>query len=249
MEEHLGDRINGRYGGLERWVTEGEQKAEIALEMSHTELESGRVDMVKNFDDLKLEVNRINRFLKRENMSNAHGKPRILHNYEQGGPSSSTIALESTFNLEARHRARPCHRDIDPTPSSSHGVAPPPPQNHAAHTAGEDYQSRQSQSHFDSVRTSQGRLPKLHFPVFNGDDLQLWRSRCENYFNMYGVEASLWVHVTSMHLQGPVVRWLQSVEKQLKNLSWDGLCAWIHDRFSRDQHEALMCQMFHIHQS
>jgi hypothetical protein len=38
----------------------------------------------------------------------------------------------------------------------------------------------------ESVRAGQGRLPKLQFPVFNGDEPQLWRSRCENYFDMYG---------------------------------------------------------------
>jgi hypothetical protein len=46
------------------------------------------------------------------------------------------------------------------------------------------------------------RLPKLHFPVFNGDEPQLWRSRCENYFAMYGVEPSMWVRVATMHLEG-----------------------------------------------
>jgi hypothetical protein len=66
MEERLSDRIDARCGGLEHQVSEGKHKAEecfIALEMSHTELESGRANMVKNFDDLKLEVTRINRFL------------------------------------------------------------------------------------------------------------------------------------------------------------------------------------------
>jgi hypothetical protein len=48
-----------------------------------------------------------------------------------------------------------------------------------------------SSLHFDAVRASQGRLPKLQFSVFNGDDPQLWRSRCENYFEMYGVVFSV----------------------------------------------------------
>jgi hypothetical protein len=38
----------------------------------------------------------------------------------------------------------------------------------------------------ESVRAGQGRLPKLQFPMFNGDESRLWRSRCENYFDMYG---------------------------------------------------------------
>jgi hypothetical protein len=51
-----------------------------------------------------------------------------------------------------------------------------------------------------------------------------------------------------MHLKGPMVRWLQPVERRLKHASWQELCSLIHDRFSRDQHEALICQLFHIRQ-
>jgi hypothetical protein len=59
----------------------------------------------------------------------------------------------------------------------------------------------------------QGRLPKLHFLMFSGDDPQLWRSRCEIYFDMYDVESSLWIKVATMHFEGAAARWLQSVER------------------------------------
>jgi hypothetical protein len=52
-----------------------------------------------------------------------------------------------------------------------------------------------------------------------------------------------------MHQDGSVARWLQSVKKQLKNLSWDRFCSLIHERFGKDQHQALMHQMFHIRQT
>jgi hypothetical protein len=65
---------------------------------------------------------------------------------------------------------------------------------------------------------SQGKLPKINFPVFNGDNPQLWHSRCQNYFDMYGVEPSLWVRVMSMHVEGIAARWLQSVERRLHGL-------------------------------
>jgi hypothetical protein len=52
-----------------------------------------------------------------------------------------------------------------------------------------------------------------------------------------------------MHQDGSVARWLQSVKKQLKNLSWDRFCSLIHERFGKDQHQALMHQMFHICQT
>jgi hypothetical protein len=53
---------------------------------------------------------------------------------------------------------------------------------------------------------------------------------------MYSVEQQLWVCVTSMHLEGPTARWLQSVERQVRHAGWDKFCAMVHDRFGRDQH-------------
>jgi hypothetical protein len=41
-----------------------------------------------------------------------------------------------------------------------------------------------STSGHDSGQLGQGRLPKLQFTVFMGEYPQLWRSRCENYFDI-----------------------------------------------------------------
>jgi hypothetical protein len=82
---------------------------------------------------------------------------------------------------------------------------------------------------YESMHASQGRLPKIHFPVFSGEDPQFWRSRCENYFDMYGVEQQLSACVASMHLEGPTARWLQLAERQLKQASWGKFCALVHD--------------------
>jgi hypothetical protein len=43
------------------------------------------------------------------------------------------------------------------------------------------------------------RLPKLSFPRFDGDNLHHWRSLCKEYFEMYSVPSSMWVHVTKQH--------------------------------------------------
>jgi hypothetical protein len=59
-----------------------------------------------------------------------------------------------------------------------------------------------------SSRLSTGKLPKLNFSKFDGDDPKLWRSRCGNYFEMYMVEPTVWVKVAMMHLEGPAARWL-----------------------------------------
>jgi hypothetical protein len=98
------------------------------------------------------------------------------------------------------------------------------------------------------ANAGQGRLPKLHFPTFSGDDPQLWRSRYEIYFDMYGVESSQWIKVATMHFEGVVACRLQSMERQLRKADWEEFCVWVHDRFGRDQHESLIRQLFHIRQ-
>jgi hypothetical protein len=64
-------------------------------------------------------------------------------------------------------------------------------------------------------RSPQGRLPKLNFLQFDGDNPKLWQSHCENYFDMYAVEQSLWVKVALIHFEGPAARWLQSVDHRI----------------------------------
>jgi hypothetical protein len=95
-------------------------------------------------------------------------------------------------------------------------------------------------------RVNLGQLPKLHFPMFDGDHPKLLQSRCENYFEMYSVNPSVWVRVTVMHFDDSAAHWLQSVNRRIRTVTWTELCSWIHNRFGRDQHESLIRQLFHI---
>jgi len=94
-----------------------------------------------------------------------------------------------------------------------------------------------------------GRLPKLNFPQFDGEHAQFWTTCATNYFDMYEVEPSMWVKVATMHFTGAAKRWLQSVEHLLATTDWPSFYSMIHERFSRDQHEFLLCQLFNIRQS
>jgi hypothetical protein len=66
---------------------------------------------------------------------------------------------------------------------------------------------------------------------------------------MYVVESCVWVRVATMHFNGVVARWLQSINHRIKTASWSKLCSWIHERFGRGQHESLIRQLFHIKKS
>ena len=94
-----------------------------------------------------------------------------------------------------------------------------------------------------------GRLPKLPFPKFEGENPKLWQSRVESYFNMHGVDKSFWVKLSAMYFDGPAARWFQTIERNAHCLSWSDFCKLIHDRFGRDQHELFIRQLFHIRQT
>jgi hypothetical protein len=81
MEVRLFDHIEGWCGGLEHRIMEAEQHLEehlISLEMACSKLEQSREALEKQFDGLKLEVNRANRFFEREKVENQQTVVRIF---------------------------------------------------------------------------------------------------------------------------------------------------------------------------
>jgi hypothetical protein len=101
MEVRLKDTIEGRCSGFEQRIHEAEQRSEeclILLEMARVEAESIRMDLEKQFEDLKLEVNH---FFEHENMGDPQGRPDIL----SGGESH----LAATVARGPRELLMPCH--------------------------------------------------------------------------------------------------------------------------------------------
>jgi hypothetical protein len=96
---------------------------------------------------------------------------------------------------------------------------------------------------------SMGKLPQVHFLVFEGHHPHLWISHCEKYFEMYQVDPCAWVKVALMHLSPIVECWFQSVVFHHPHLSWPLLCKLLYECFSKDQYQFLLHQLFCIHQS
>jgi hypothetical protein len=91
-------------------------------------------------------------------------------------------------------------------------------------------------------------IPKIDFPKFDGVCPKLWQQRCEDYFALYGTQRSLWITIATMQFEGAAARWLQSVQRKLPSTTWEEFCGWIVVRFGRNQHQALLRQLYHIHQ-
>lgn len=90
------------------------------------------------------------------------------------------------------------------------GPRPPPPQqppdphrrvHHPAMIANPPPRPPHHEPQFPNNPT--GRLPKVPFPRFDGDNPRRWRTRAEKYFAMYAVDPSLWISVSEMHFDGP----------------------------------------------
>ena len=67
----------------------------------------------------------------------------------------------------------------------------PPPLERVSDVARREFESR-------GVRSG-GRVPKVAFPKFDGDNPKLWISRCEDYFELYNLDPSVWIKFSSMH--------------------------------------------------
>jgi hypothetical protein len=58
------------------------------------------------------------------------------------------------------------------------------------------------------------------------------------------------VDLSSVYALGrAAARWFQSVERRLHDVGWTDFYVRVHDRFRRDQHDALIRQLFHIRQT
>jgi len=92
--------------------------------------------------------------------------------------------------------------------------------------------------------TTSNKLPKVPFPKFVGENPKLWQTRSERYFDMHGIDKSLWVPVSTMYFDDAAARWLQSVDSKVSSIGWEDFCMLVHDRFGRDQQELLIRHSF-----
>lgn len=67
--------------------------------------------------------------------------------------------------------------------------------------------------------------------VFNP---QMWRCNCEEYFDIYGVQAKNWVRIAALNFVGNTAFWLQSMRSKLSGVSWLVFVEQVCIRFAQD---------------
>nr|XP_034569779.1 uncharacterized protein LOC117834275 [Setaria viridis] len=224
-----------------------------ALEKAAATPEEWQPGIEGSIDDIKLEVRKLNKHLERVVIDQAPVHPGGIFSLPES--ASARPPAGSNADGPAGHRDELFHRE-DGFGSISTLIHPPvkgafpnppatlPPQfPHRLPSYG-------SRSGFAAIGGhSQGKLPKLNFPVFEGDNPRHWISRVEDYFELCNVEPHLWIKVATMHFSPAAARWLPSVEKRLKSCSWDEFHTLLLNRFGKEQHELLVRQLLSIKQS
>jgi len=100
--------------------------------------------------------------------------------------------------------------------------------------------------HRELARDSSSRnphMPKLHFPVFDGDNPRLWRDRCEMYFEVFSVLPSLKTRFAALNFKGVAANWLQTLERKRCVSDWEEFCKAVFEHFDRDQYQTQLRQL------
>ncbi|GKB90318.1 hypothetical protein Tco_0962590 [Tanacetum coccineum] len=70
--------------------------------------------------------------------------------------------------------------------------------------------------------THYGRMTKIEFPRFNGDDVKGWMYRCKQFFKIDGIEEERKVELASMHMYDQALVWHQQyVKKYGERTPWE----------------------------
>lgn len=89
----------------------------------------------------------------------------------------------------------------------------------------------------------------MNFPVFTGENPQLWKTPCEQYFQMFMVHDTYRVPMAILNFSGPASIWLQLVQKKLIGLDWESFTSLLCTRFGRDKHQMFIRQFYAIKQN
>jgi hypothetical protein len=74
---------------------------------------------------------------------------------------------------------------------------------------------------YDRTEDSDGRLPKINFPMFDGEaDPLPWLNKCTMYFRSMGTLAKERVWMASLLLKGPTTEWYYALERDYGVFTW-----------------------------
>lgn len=176
-------------------------------------------------------------------------QPPSKEGEEQRAPTSSHIPPATS----GVHNGAAAGAVVTPQGPAGHGVyiIPRGPPATGQFTAAESSPSALSPfAHASQLLSGLGQShPSIAFPQFAGENPNLWKTLCEQYFQMFGILSSFWVPMATLNFSGPASIWLQSVQKKISEYDWESFSALLCTRFGRDRHQMLIRQFYTVKQT
>jgi len=242
------DKWERRFGDLSI-----SQEARIAaVERVAASLEEWRPEIDATVDDIRLDVGKLNKHWERAVRARS---PPLL---PTSTPAAERPFAPSNANRPNGHHEASNHREdgyglvttiLHPPVKGASPVPLPPVPSPTSCTVCFPHDSTSGFRSSGGSFSSTGKIPKLNFPAFDGDNPKLWISRAQDYFELCPVESSAWIKVATVHFTHSAGRWLPSVQNQLKTCSWSQFCQLVLGRFGHDQHALLVRQLLSIRQT
>ena len=226
----------------------------LALEDVAKELNEWKSSIEGTVDDTRLEVKKMSRNWAREVIDNPGDSsgvyaplPAVV---ERPPPALQFPTPMIGPRVEPSHRASGFGvvSALVHSPVKGEHPLPKPPTPKSVHQYDAFHSSHEDINRMDSRRTHNAKLPKVNFPVFDGDQPKVWLRDCLDYFDLYEVDPNSWVRVARMHLVAAAKRWYNSVESQIQDCNWKTFTSLVLNRFGQEHHELLLRQLFQIRQ-
>jgi hypothetical protein len=252
-EQRIDGRIRDTEARIDDRITAATRRQDERLqsiEAATGGLQSWQQDAEGVLDDMRLKVLKLNKQLDRSLIEQSISAPGLLSSSSSMEQADQHVTADDKAARPSGHGAPTSQRENEfgrvytLTHSPANGTDPPPKFHGTAYDL---WMSRNKPP--DPHQWPTGHMPKFPFPTFHGENVRLWISNAEDYFDMYQVEPHLWLKIAKQQFKDAAAHWIQSIEPELPKLAWPTFCRLLHERFGRDQHQSLIRQLFHIYQT
>jgi len=92
-------------------------------------------------------------------------------------------------------------------------------------------------------------LPKLSFPRFTGSNPRVWRSKCQDYFQLYNVPPTMQATFASLHMDDNVGKWLQLFKRKHGLTDWTSFISAVEEKFGAADYRDAMGELLELTQT
>ncbi|KAJ1702159.1 hypothetical protein LUZ63_001938 [Rhynchospora breviuscula] len=92
-------------------------------------------------------------------------------------------------------------------------------------------------------------LPRSEFPIFSGENPSGWRSKCENYFDIFQIPENYKTKMAVLHFTDEAADWFDCFKEEYPNPPWQILVDEVLDRFHLENSSNPVDEFKRVHQT